>query len=301
MSRYAVLIVNYRAVDHTTALLDALGGEPDEVVVVDNASGDGSVEQLRARHPGARIVERRTNDGFAAGVNAGMAATTAPVVVLLNPDTQPSRAALAAMVAHLDDHPRAGVVAPRLVHADGSPQPSFYRRFPNLAILFIELCLPLGNVLARIPGADPYRVPDERLRDGLPIAHAIGAALAIRRTAYEAAGPLDEGFFLYLEETDWQERVRRAGYEVHALPSAEVVHLVRGGEEEALAPSPHFLASTRRYLELRGRSRRVVDAAITVALALSRVGARAERLVVAPDRRTSGERATAYDALWRAR
>jgi GT2 family glycosyltransferase len=168
-------------------------------------------------------------------------------------------------------------------------------------MLAVDLCLPLGNVLQRLPGLDPYRVPPERWRPGAPVAHVIGAALAIRRAAYEAAGPLDEGFFLYLEETEWQERVRRAGYRVELVPDAEVVHLVRGGGDEALAPSPHFLASMRRYLRMRGHRERVVDAVIDGSLLLSRVAARAERVVVPADRRTGGARAQAYDDLWRAR
>ena len=302
MPGFAVLLVNYRSADLVSRCLEACAGDlPDEVVIVDNASCDDSAELLRERHPFARIVERERNDGFAAGVNTGFAASVAPVVVVLNPDTEPRPGALPKLVAQLARDERLGVVAPRLSHEDGSVQQSAFRRFPGLGMLFIDLCLPAGWLAMRFPRLDPYRVPPASLRDGSRVAHVIGAALAVRRSAFEAAGPLDEGFFLYLEETEWQRRVTDAGYEIAVVPSAEVIHLVRGGGTQALAPSPHFLASMRRYLTLRGIPRRVTDTAITVALLLSRLAARAEGLVIASERRTGGARAAAYDQLWRDR
>lgn len=298
----AVVIVNYRSADLVSSCLAALGADaPSQVVIVDNASGDGSAELLRERHPQADVVQRAANDGFAAGVNAGFAKTSAAVVVVLNPDTAPRPRALARLVEHLADSPRTGVAAPLLVYEDGTPQASAYRRSPGLAMLFIDLCLPLGFVVQRFPRLDPYRVPPARLREGTSVAHVAGAAIAVRRAAYDAAGPLDEGFFLYLEETEWQERVRGAGWTVDMVPSAEVTHLVRGGGERSLAPSPHFLHSARRYLRMRGYPPVATEAMIVSSLLLSRLATRAERLVVPARRRTGGARAEAYEALWRAR
>ena len=301
MTDYAVVVVNYRSAELASGCLAALaaGRRPAEVVVVDNASGDGSAGLLRTRHPDVTVIERATNDGFAAGVNAGFAATRAPVVVLLNPDTVPGPDALERLVAHLDACPRAGVAAPLLIYPDGTPQASAYRRFPGLAMIFLDLCLPAGFAFQACPRLDPYRVPPAVLRDGSRVAHVTGAALAVRRAAYAAAGPLDEGFFLYLEETEWQERLQAAGWTVE-MPSATVTHLVRGGGEASLAPSPHYLRSARRYLGLRGCPPATTEAMITAALLLSRLAARAERLLPA-GRRTGGARAAAYDALWRAR
>ncbi len=302
MTAFAVLLVNYRSAELVSRSLAACGDDLSaEVVIVDNASGDGSVAALRTRHPGATVVERAVNDGFAAGVNAGFAATSAPVVIVLNPDTEPYPGALEALVAHLESDPQLGVAAPTLVHEDGTAQRSAFRRFPSLGVLFVDLCLPVGWIAMRLPRLDRYRVPASQLADGTRVAHVAGAVLAIRRAAYEAAGPLDEGFFLYLEETEWQERVTRAGYAIAVFPSARVMHLVRGGGDESLAPSPHFLSSMRRYLRLRGVPVRRVDTAIVLALQLSRIAARAERLMISPRRRTGGGRAAAYDRLWRLR
>ena len=302
MTGCALVVVNYRSADLVSSCLSALsdGDAPAEIVVVDNASGDGSAARLRRRHPGIRVVERAANDGFAAGVNAGFAATSAPFVAVLNPDTLVAPGALTRLVAHLEASPRAGVAAPQLLYPDATPQASAYRRFPGLGMVFLDLCLPVGFLAQRFPRLDPYRVPPASLRDGSRVAHVTGAALLIRRAAYDDAGPLDEGFFLYLEETEWQQRVRAAGWTVEMVPTARVVHLVRGGGAEALAPSPHYLSSVRRYLRLRGRSRAIIEAMITVSLLLSRLAARAERLLPAR-RRTGGGRAAAYDALWRGR
>ncbi len=299
MTDFAVVVVNHGTPELTIRCVEAARrDEPAEVLVVDNASPDDSVARIRGA--GIEVLDRPVNDGFAAGVNAGMAATAAPFAVVLNPDTEPRPGALRTLAAHLERRPAAGVAAPRLVYPDGTPQPSAYRRFPGLGMLTLDLCLPLGYLAMAVPALDPYRVPPARWRDGLGVAHVTGAALALRRVAYAAAGPLDEGFFLYLEETEWQQRVRAAGFAVEVVPSAEVVHAVRGGGEAALVPSPHFLASMRRYLRRRGTPDLLIRAAIDGSLLASRVAARAEWLLP-PDRRTGGARARAYDELWRRR
>jgi GT2 family glycosyltransferase len=286
----AVVIVNYRSAELARRCAEAAVAEGvAEVLVVDNASGDGSVATLRAA--GVHVLARAANDGFAAGVNAGFAHTTEPIVVLLNPDCEPRPGALRALAAQLERSPRAGIAAPRLVNADGSPQPSAYARAPGLLTLAAELSLPVGLLLEHVPVLDRYRVHD--WWSGRRVAHVIGAALAVRRAAYLAAGAFDEGFFLYLEETEWQERVRAAGFTVELVPDAEVVHLIRGGGEAALAPSPYFVASARRYLALRGHRPATVRVALGAAILSSRVTARVwERL-----RPSGGARVAAWDYL----
>lgn len=294
MADAAVVIVNYRTPDLTERCVRAVAGDPavDELVVVDNASADGSVERFRSL--GITVVERPANDGFAAGVNAGFAATTAPHVILLNPDAEPRPGAIGQLTAHLTTNPECGVAAPRLVFADGSPQPNAYRRFPGPWILALELCVPLGYALARVPRLDPYR-----LAPGHDVAaHVSGAALAIRRSAYTDAGPFDEGFFLYLEETEWQQRVHRAGWSVDVVPGAYVAHDVRGGGVAAEAPSPHFVQAALHYLELEGHSRRTAKTALGAGILASRVGLRAIALMSPRARKRSRRTAHAYDELW---
>jgi GT2 family glycosyltransferase len=294
VARAAVVIVNYRTPDLTERCIRAVATDPavDELVVVDNASADGSVERFRSL--GIPVIERSANDGFAAGVNAGFAATTAPYVVLLNPDAEPRPGAIALLAAHLENTAACGVAAPRLVLADGSPQPNAYRRFPGPWLLALELCAPLGYALERVPRLDPYRLPPGHD----DAAHVSGAALAIRRSAYLDAGAFDEGFFLYLEETEWQQRVRRAGWSVDVVPSAYVAHDVRGGGEAAESPSPHFVLAAVHYLELQGHSRRTAKTALGAGILASRLGLRAIALMSPRARDRSRRKAHAYDELW---
>lgn len=240
-----------------------------ETVIVDNGSGDGSAEVLRERHPGATLVALEENRGFAAGVNAGMRASRAPYVLLLNPDTVIEPGALEALLARLRADERIAVAAPVLCYPDGRVQNDAYRRFPNLVTTFVDFCLPLGYPLHGT-ALHPHNVSRRRyLRGGL-VARVCGAAMAIRRAAYEDAGPLDEGFFLYFEETEWQQRLSRKGWRIEVVPEARAVHKVRGGGEAAETVSPHYLPSAYRYLRMQGHSERAIDLTLATAAALSR-------------------------------
>lgn len=271
----AVVIVNYRSAAYVeqcvaSVVEQAAGASVElEVVVIDNDSRDGSVERLRAALPRVRVVAMPSNGGFASGVNAGFRHTTAELVLLLNPDTQLRPGALRALLARMRANPRAGVVAPLLEDADGRLAPNAYRRFPGLLALSLDLCLPFGYAVVQAPALHPYAITPAASRAGARPAHVCGAALAIRRAAYEQGGPFDEGFFLYLEETEWQRRVATAGWEIELEPAARVCHLVRGGGEESLAPSPHFVVSALRYLRMRGVPVGLARAAFALSLALS--------------------------------
>ena len=262
--------------------------------MIDNASEDGSADHLRAA--GLEVVERKRNDGFAAGVNEGFGATSQPYVIVLNADTEPAPGALDALVEHLERDPGLGVAAPRLRFPNGADQPNGYRKFPGPWTLFVELCAPLGHALALVPRFDRYRASPH----AGPVAHASGAVLCIRRSAFDDAGPFDERYFLYLEETEWQQRVRERGWRIERVPWAEVVHHVRGGDDASDVPSPHFVRSARRYLIQRGHSPRSTEVALAAGILCSRVGLRVIAGLVPPRREVSRRRAAAYDELWSA-
>ena len=270
----SLVVVNYRTAEMTDRCLslaaEAADGMLLEQVVVDNASGDGSVAFLRERHPGTKVIEAPTNRGFAAGVNAGFAATAAPYVVLLNPDTEPQPKALVRLVEHLRRNPSAGAVAPLLLHPGGAVQRNAHRRFPNLLTLFVDFCVPVGYALALRPNLHPHELSERESERGGAAAHVNGAALAIRRTAYEAAGGFDEGFFMYLEETEWQQRVRRLGWSIEIVPDARVTHLTRAGAAMAEI-TDRYLTSIYRYMGMQGHGAHRVDLVLIVATTLSRV------------------------------
>jgi GT2 family glycosyltransferase len=272
------------------------GGLDLQIVVIDNASGDGSAARLRQSLPDATVVELEANRGFAAGVNAGFRHTSAEFVVVLNPDTELAPGALAQLLGRLREHPRTAVVAPLLEHADGRLAPNGYRRFPGLFTIALDLCIPLGyaRLATRLP--HPAAMSPAALRAGARPAWVCGAAMAIRRAAYAQAGDLDEDFFLYFEETEFQQRLARCGWTVELAPGATARHLLRGGGAEALAHSPHFLASALRYLRMRGVPVAVSRAVLAVSLALSWLGLRLIACLPAK-RAQAGEQARAYREL----
>jgi N-acetylglucosaminyl-diphospho-decaprenol L-rhamnosyltransferase len=299
----AVVIVNYRAAELVERCVASIGASCQELrletVIVDNDSRDGSVERLRASLPDTTVIAMPDNRGFAAGVNAGFARTTAELVIVLNPDTEVRPGAIGALLARLRDHPRTGVVAPLLEGADGELAPSGYRRFPNLLMLGIDMCVPVSYALAYAPALHPHVLSPAALMAGGRVAHVCGAAMAIRRSAYDEAGRFDEGFFLYLEETEWQRRVTQRGWAIEVEPAALVCHLVRGGGDAALAPSEHGVRSTVRYLRLQGVPTVASRAVLAIALASS--WATLRLIALLPGKRAKATvQARAYRSLLRA-
>ncbi len=274
MPDVSVIVVNYRTEELTgRALAAARGAAPGlelEEIVVDNGATEATAAALALHAPGARVIGEPANRGFAAGVNAGVRAATAERLFILNSDAFCQGDALARLVAHLDAHPRAGLVAPRLTGEDGGLQVNAYRRLPNLVTLFFDFAAPL-HVLGHTR-LHPHALPPARFRGAAgPVAHVMGAAMLVRRAAYDAAGPLDEGFFLYLEETEWQRRLARAGWEIHLEPAAHLVHLEHGSSE-ATVVSRHFLDSAVRYHGPRART--VMRAGARVSVLTARAAGR---------------------------
>lgn len=247
----SVIIVSWNTRDLLARCLDSLaapGGMPDgaEVVIVDNASTDDSVSYVRARYPWVELIEQATNDGFAAGTNRGLSVARGAHLLLLNSDTEVRPGALAAMVAYLEGHPRAGAVGADVCNPDGSPQPC-----AGLApSLFSETCSALGldrtfRALARRRRSDPPT--------GTYVAcdWVLGAALMVRRAVYAAVGPLDAGYFMYSEEVDWCARIRACGWQVGTLVGARVLHHGGGSTRRTSdRMRPALFRSKIRYLSL---------------------------------------------------
>ena len=212
-----------------------------EVWVVDNASADGSAEMVRQQLPLARLLAHEQNVGFAAANNlalreigflvslspSGNIAGSADLprhVLFLNPDTRVMDGALSAMVSFLDEVPRAGAAGAQLLHDDGSFQHSAFA-FPGLAQVFLDF-FPLHPRLtnSRLNGRYPRRLYER----GMPFAvdHPLGAALMVRGETLAQVGGFDERFFMYCEEIDLCRRIRSAGWGIHCVPQAKIVHLV---------------------------------------------------------------------------
>jgi GT2 family glycosyltransferase len=249
----AVIIISYNTRDLLrNALRSVYSAQrpPDcalTVVVVDNASHDGSAEMVASNFPQATLFASTTNLGFTGGNNlalhalglrvspppaAAHLATTARsvppnYVLLLNSDAEIAANTLMEMVDHMERMPRAGMCGAHLRYGNGSFQHGAFH-FPTLAQVALDFFPLIG-----VPGA--HRLRDSRLNGRYPAAlwqngfpfpvdFVLGAAMFVRAAAINDVGGLDDGYFMYCEEMDWALRMHEAGWSVYAIPSAHVTH-----------------------------------------------------------------------------
>jgi GT2 family glycosyltransferase len=265
----SIVIVNYNAREHlencVQSLLASPPAIPHEIVVVDNASTDGSVAAVCARWPHTIIVEQRTNSGFAAGNNAGIRVAKGTLVLLLNNDTLVPPGAIDRLVERLTAHPDAAVAGPRLVDAAGVAELSFGPMISPFTELRQKIVMSLHA--ARVAPVSAW--VERATRRERYVDWVSGACLLVRREAAEQAGLLDERYFLYTEDVDFCAAIRQQGRRVLFTPAAEIVHL--RGRSRATAPAamdaayrrshlafyekhhPRWAPLLRLYLRLKGR------------------------------------------------
>jgi N-acetylglucosaminyl-diphospho-decaprenol L-rhamnosyltransferase len=242
----SAIVVTYESAAVLAALLPVLAAAVDELVVVDNASTDGSAARSRALVPGAVVVELAVNRGFAAGVNAGVAASSGELLLLCNPDVELTADAVDALVAAAQRHP-GDVVGPVVRFPDGRLQPSRNGRPTLRNLLGEQLLVPESTR----PGTWPARLWPrwQSYAREVPGPILSGCSLLVPRSAFTTVGGFDEGYFLYWEEVDWQLRAAELGITSWLVPAAEVRHarVGSGGAGEA-ARAAVFHRSTRRFL-----------------------------------------------------
>ena len=219
-----VCIVAWRTRDLLRACLRSVVGGPEvaRVIVVDNASGDGTVEMVRDEFPAVALLANRENVGFAAGNNQAIQAGRAPFTLLLNPDTEVREEALGALLDVFKQEEHVGAAAAQLIRPEGSVEPSC-RSFPEPAAVLFD-----AFWLSRLfPGSERfgrYRMTywghDSRREVDQPMA----SALALRRAALDEVGLFDEGFPLYFNDVDLCYRLREAGWRIVFEPRAKVLH-----------------------------------------------------------------------------
>ena len=216
-----------------------------EIIVVDNASCDGSPQLVREQFPHVRLIASESNLGFVRANNRGIAASTGRYILLLNPDAEILGGPLAGMLAYMDEHLDIGVLGPKLLRPDGRVQPS-RRRFPTLATAFLESTVlqqwcPRNRILQR------YYMQDKDDAEEQDTDWLVGACLLIRREAWNHVGPLDENIFMYSEELDWCRRAKMAGWRVVYAPWATVVHH-EGQSSNQVVPARHiYFQSSKVY------------------------------------------------------
>jgi N-acetylglucosaminyl-diphospho-decaprenol L-rhamnosyltransferase len=223
----SVLIISYNSRHLLDALLGGLARElaplQAEVVLVDNASNDGSADHVAVHHPWVRLVRSEHNLGFAAGNNLAARHAQGRVLLLLNPDALPEPGAIARGLARLDSDPSVGMAGGLLIGEDGATQPSG-RLFPNLLHEFIVL----SGLAARYPRSRLWGAMDRTWADPSQPARVDwvpGAFALMSHALFDRLGGFDERFFLYYEEVDLCRRVQAAGHRVMLWPDLRVHHI----------------------------------------------------------------------------
>lgn len=218
-----------------------------EVIVVDNASNDETVEFLRREHPAVRVVANATNRGFGQAANQGIELAQGELILLLNPDTTVGAGTIDRLANGLLADPHVGVVGPLTRYPDGRIQ-STRRRFPTPLLAMIESTqlqqwFPRARPLARYYVLD---CPDVRQ----DVDWLVGACLLVRRAVLQQVGGFDQRFFMYSEELDWCRRVRQVGWRIVFVPEAELVHHEgRSSEQNVTNRASNFQESKSRYFE----------------------------------------------------
>ena len=223
----SILIVTYNSRPFVDALLDGLARQIDgldaEVVLVDNASHDGTADAVAERHPGVRLVRSSQNLGFAAGNNLAARHAKGRVLLLLNPDALPARGCVARGLALMNGDAGVGLAGARLLADDGSTQPSA-RMFPTL----MQEAIVLSGLAARFPRSRWFGRLDRTWADpahAAPVDWVPGAFALVRHDLFDRLGGFDERFFLYYEEVDLCRRIQAAGFRVQYWPELRVHHI----------------------------------------------------------------------------
>jgi GT2 family glycosyltransferase len=245
-----VVIVNYRTPRLVVACVDRLKTFPatsvsTQIIVVDNGSNDGSLDQIAAAHPDVVLIDGGANHGFAKGNNLALRGIRSGYVMLINSDALVEAGAVDGMIAALRDDPAVGAVGPRIINVDDDEDQDYPRQFPTIA-----------EMIRRALFGPQF--PARGHSNPVDIGRIHGACLMTRAEVLQRVGVLDEAFFMYDEDVDWCIRVRRAGWKLRLLPSIAVRHYggktsgrKPNGMREAVLPTE---ASLRMRYELR-RSR----------------------------------------------
>jgi GT2 family glycosyltransferase len=264
----SVVIVSWNATDYLEECLASLFGLglpwSTEVIVIDNASSDGSPEMVRQRFPEVVLIQNSDNLGFAKANNIGIRRCTGKYVALVNSDVHVLRNCMEQLVEHLASNRRIGMVGPRIIGGDGKHQNS-YRGFPRLWNMFCR-GLALDRLLPNVPLFSGYLLSYSVPESPTPVEILSGCFLVVRREALQAVGLLDEAFFIYGEDMDWCKRFWQAGWSVEFVPAAESIHY--GGASSSNAPLRFFIEMQRADLQYWKKHHSRTDVALYAALSI---------------------------------
>ncbi len=225
----ALVVINFDSGEHLRNCLghltQAAGSTRVQIVVVDNASTDGSRDGVEEALPGTQVLQNSVNEGYGRACNLGFRSTRAPFVCFLNPDIVPEPGSLTTMMQGIVDRPEVGVLGPRLMNPDGSTYPSC-RVVPKMGVAIGHAIFGLFSDNNRFTRA--YKLIDVDHASAREVDWVSGAAMVVRREAFEQIGGFDEGFFMYVEDLDLCDRMHKAGWKSFYDPSSQMLHHVAG-------------------------------------------------------------------------
>jgi GT2 family glycosyltransferase len=223
----SVVIVNYNVRDLLrdclTSLEPALARLRGEVWVVDNASGDGSVEMIQAEFPWVRVIANHENRGYGAANNQAIRQANGRYVLILNPDTKLPPNAILNTIAEMDAHADIGALGPKLILADGTLDRACRRSFPSPEVAFYRL-FGLAKLFPSHPRFARYNLLNVDVDTPIDVDSVVGAFMLVRREVIARVGMFDEAFTMYGEDLDWAFRIKEAGWRVRYHPAVVVLH-----------------------------------------------------------------------------
>jgi GT2 family glycosyltransferase/lipopolysaccharide/colanic/teichoic acid biosynthesis glycosyltransferase len=222
----SIIIVSYNSYDVLKSCLDSISKQEfageTEVIVVDNASADGTPDMVREQYPWVKLIAGNQNLGYSKGVNVGIRHAGGRFFYILNPDTLVKQDTVHKLYDFMERTPDAGIAGPKLVFHDGNIQYSC-RRFYTFKVLLLRRT-PLGKIFKNAKAVREHVMLDFDHATTREVDWLLGAAMFVRREAVEAVGLMDERFFLYFEDVDWCYRMKEHGLRVYYHPESVVVH-----------------------------------------------------------------------------
>lgn len=223
----SIIIVSYNTRELLKQTIESIiatvGTLAYEIIVVDNASRDGSAEMIRMEYPGVRLLMNDRNVGFSKANNLGIRQSSGSYVLLLNSDTVVKNNCLSECIRHMGEHPEIGALGPRILLTDGTLDRACKRGFPTPeASLYYFLKLDKKHPMS--PKYGKYNMTYLSELERNEVDSLVGAFMMVRRSVIDEVGMLDEDFFMYGEDIDWCYRIKAAGYQNIYFPKAEIIH-----------------------------------------------------------------------------
>jgi N-acetylglucosaminyl-diphospho-decaprenol L-rhamnosyltransferase len=274
-----IVLVTFNSADWIGRCLDAipaaLDGREAELVVVDNASTDDSAALVEREHPEITLIRNAENVGFAKAVNRGAAATTAPWLLLLNPDMEARPGALRTLLEFAEKNPDNGLYGGRTLTVGGELERSSCWGLPTVWSTFC-FAVGLSTIFKHSPVFDPESLGHWQRDSVREVGMVTGCLFLVRRDDWERLGGLDERYFVCGEDADFSARARAHGLRPIVTPDAEVVHAVGRSSTSAAGSTPLMLAGKVVYARTHfpRRSAAVVVTLLHIGVALRALGSR---------------------------